>query len=402
MRLTDLDRDVNAAIQDIISAEIEARGSISFAGYMRLALYHPVHGYYVTNDPTLDYQSSPNVHPVFGAMIARQLADFWRLLGRPRRFDVFEAGAGSGRLAADVLEALRMESPEVYEATHYVIQDVTYEPNAVATGRAGTRPQQPARSPSLWQGEGPGVRLRLPPKKVSVAKELPAEPAIEGCILSNELLDALPFHRVRKRDGRLYELRVGIKDGRLVDVEAEPGAEVEAYFEALGIEPGEGCDAEVCLEAPRWLSRAEAALRRGYILTLDYGYPAESLYAAWRKRGTLLTFYRHTSDDDPYARPGRQDITASVDFTSLTRSGEAAGLRTHGLVSQTDFLANLGIGEALVQKPPADALEAYYALRRSVIELTDPAGLGRISVLVQGKGTPDTTPLGLSASSSGS
>jgi SAM-dependent MidA family methyltransferase len=380
MRLTDLERDVNAALQDIISTEIEARGSISFADYMRLALYHPVHGYYVTCDPTQDYQSSPNVHPVFGAMIARQLDDFWRLLGSPRRFDVFEAGSGSGRLAADVLRALSVESPEVYKATQYVLQDVGY-------GEDVSRVIELAG---------------LPRDKVTVATELPAEPTIEGCILSNELLDALPFHRVRKRDGRLYELCVGLEDGRFVDVEAEPGADVAAHFEALGMEPGEGCDAEVCLEAPRWLSRAATALRRGYILTLDYGYPAESLYAPGRKRGTLLTFYRHTSRDDPYARPGRQDITASLDFTTLTRTGEAAGLRTHGLFSQTDFLANLGIGQTLGQRPPADALEGFYALRRSVIELTDSSGLGRISVLIQGKRTPDTAPLGLSASSSGS
>ena len=135
------------------------------------------------------------------------------------------------------------------------------------------------------------------------------------------------------------------------------------------------------------MRRAAAALRRGYVLTLDYGYEAADLYAPWRKRGTLLTFYRHTSGDDPYARIGRQDITASVDFTSVHARRRVGGPHRRLLyTTQTEFLASLGIGEALAQPPQPDQLEAYYALRNAVMELTDPAGLGRIRVLIQSKG----------------
>jgi len=134
------------------------------------------------------------------------------------------------------------------------------------------------------------------------------------------------------------------------------------------------------------MRRAAAALRRGYLLTLDYGYEAADLYAPWRKRGTLLTFYRHTSGDDPYARIGRQDVTASVDFTSVIRAAESAGLTTIAFTTQTEYLTSLGIAEALSETPQPDQLEAYYALRKAVLELTDPAGLGRIRVLIQGKG----------------
>ena len=105
------------------------------------------------------------------------------------------------------------------------------------------------------------------------------------------------------------------------------------------------------LEAPAWIARAANALTRGYVLTLDYGYEAPDLYASWRKRGTLLTFYRHTSSDDPYTHIGRQDITASVDFTTVRRAGEAAGLRTHGTTTQAELLANLGAGDLLAQPP---------------------------------------------------
>ena len=172
---------------------------------------------------------------------------------------------------------------------------------------------------------------------------------------------------------------------RLVDVEAAPLPVVEQYFDELGVSPAEGCEAEANLAAPAWTRRAAGALRRGYLLTLDYGYEAEQLYASWRKRGTLLTFYRHTSGDDPYARIGRQDITASVDFTSVLRAGESAGLTTLGLVTQAEYLASLGIGEALAAGPSGSEMEAYYALRRAVIELTDTSGLGRIRVMIQQK-----------------
>ena len=133
------------------------------------------------------------------------------------------------------------------------------------------------------------------------------------------------------------------------------------------------------------------------MLTLDYGYEAESLYAPWRKRGTLLSFYRHTSGDDPYVRIGRQDLTASVDFTNVMRAGESEGLTTLGLTTQTDFLAALGIGYALQRPPAPGEIEAFYALRRGVMELIDPSGLGRIRVLVQGRGVPDELPRSLAA-----
>jgi SAM-dependent MidA family methyltransferase len=358
--------DENAALKDIIAERIRREGPITFRDYMEMALYHPRHGYYFACDPTRDYQSSPNVHPIFGACLARQLAEMWRRLGSPARFDVVEAGAGSGRLAGDVVRWLRDNDPPAFAALRYVLQDVTY------TAATAARVLE---------------TLGLPSGKAAAVADLGDAAGAEGCILSNELLDAFPVHRVRVEGGRLRELRVGFESGRFFDVPSEPSAELVCYFDALGVFPGEGCEAEVNLEAARWLARAASVLRRGYLLTLDYGYDAPALYAPWRKRGTLLTFYRHTSGEDPYARVGRQDITASVDFTSLERAGEAAGLTLAGKTSQAHFLAALGIGEALTRRPGAPQVEAYYALRRAAIELTDTAGLGRITVLAQAKDT---------------
>jgi SAM-dependent MidA family methyltransferase len=367
VNLNDLDAVDNPVLKDLLHERIRASGPISFAEFYELAMYHPRHGYYFRNDPTQDFQSSPNVHPVFGATIARQLADFWRLMDRPARFDAFEAGAGSGRLAADVLRYARSAEPDFLDAVRYVVQDVTL------VGDEGIRRLEDA-----------GVPL----EKVSVASSLPDFAQIEGCVLSNELLDALPFRRVRVRAGHLYELMVGLEEGHLVDVESEPRPELTAHLRSLAVLPGEGCEAEVSLTAPAWMTRAASALKRGFVLSLDYGYEVEELYAPFRRRGTLLTFYRHTSGDDPYVRIGRQDITASVDFTSVRRAGESAGLSTLLQSTQSEFLASLGVGEALVERPQPDQLEAYYALRRAVLELTDGAGLGRIKVLIMGKAVP--------------
>jgi SAM-dependent MidA family methyltransferase len=287
-------------------------------------------------------------------------------MGSPAAFTLFEAAAGSGRLCADIFAYLRDQEPELYGLLRYVQQDLSL------SGEAGRRRL---------------IEAGVPEDRIEIATSLPEPESIEGCVLSNELLDALPFDRVRKRGGILHELRVGLKNGELVDIECEPTESIRAYFASLGTDgPAEGCDAEICLEAAPWITSAAGALKRGYLLTLDYGYEAPDLYASWRRRGTLLTFYRHTSGEDPYAHIGRQDITASVDFTTVRRAGEAAGLKTVLQATQAEFLAALGIGDAVAQPPAPDAMEAYYALRRAAIELTDMAGLGRIQVLLQSKG----------------
>jgi SAM-dependent MidA family methyltransferase len=135
------------------------------------------------------------------------------------------------------------------------------------------------------------------------------------------------------------------------------------------------------------MRQVATALERGFVLTFDYGHEAAELYAPWRREGTLLCFYRHNPSSNPYARIGRQDMTAHVDFTSLVEEGRRHGLEPLGLTTQARFLAALGIGDALSRTPGAELpLEEYYSRRRAVTELLDSAGLGRIRVLVQTKG----------------
>lgn len=366
----------NATLKQRIIERIQQEGSILFRDFMAMALYEPGLGYYTGERVILgregDYLTSPEVSPLFGAMLGRQLQEMWQALGRPPSFALVEAGAGSGILARDILTWARRTAPEFSQAVRYTIVEV---------------------SESLVRRQRSRLEAEDFVSLVSWQAALPE--AVTGCILSNELLDALPVHRVAVQDGGLREVYVTWEGSRFgEDLRGAP-ADVIAYFERLGILPGEGCRAEVNLEALAWVRGAARSLSRGFLLTIDYGYEAPDLYAAWRTDGTLLCFYRHNPSTDPYQRIGRQDMTSHIDLSSVRRAGEEAGLVTLGLASQSDFLARLGIGEAM--GPPAGAeLEEYFARRRAVMELLDPAGLGRVRVLVQGKGVEAVGLTGLS------
>jgi SAM-dependent MidA family methyltransferase len=364
----------NAALVELLHRRIDAEGAITFHDYMETVLYHPHHGYYATRQPmgrSGDYLTSPEVHPIFGALVGKQLSQLWELLGRPQPFDVVEQGAGTGRLARDILRWAQTRAPELFDALRYRIVEVS----------PALRRRQEETLAGLPDPEG----------GIECLEELPEE--LEGCLLSNELIDSFPVHRIAHQERQLMEVYVSHRDGRFEELLGLASSErIAGYFADLGLWPGEGCQAEVNLRAVDWMAGAARALRRGFVLTFDYGYPAEELYAPWRRDGTLLCFYRHNPSQDPYARIGKQDMTAHVDFTTLIRVGEAHGLEGAGFTTQAAFLAKLGIGvgvDAVARETP-EALEEYYARRRAVQELIDPAGLGRIRVLAQRKDVPPT------------
>jgi len=379
----------NPALVDVLRARIEREGAITFHDYMETALYQPQHGYYASREPMGregDYLTSPEVHPMFGALVGKQVAELWRALGEPTAFDVIEQGAGTGRMAHDLLRWASRREPAFFGATRYRIVEIS------ASLRERQR-QKLAALPDLRGGQ------------VEWLDEL--ADGIEGVVLTNELLDSFPVHRVAyltpnsfpKGKGNPSEVWVRTEGGRFVEVVREPSTpRLQEYFAALGIQPGAGCTVEVNLHAIDWMAEVATKLRRGFVLTFDYGYEAAELYAPWRRDGTLMCFYKHNPSNDPYARIGKQDMTAHVDFTSLRRAGEAHELEIAGFTTQARFLANLGIGAAIeeVVKEAPGALEEYYARRRAVTELIDPAGLGRIRVLAQRKGVEQSALVGFS------
>jgi SAM-dependent MidA family methyltransferase len=348
-------------------------GPMTFREFMDAALYHPRYGYYRTDAAVTsrggDYVTSPEVHPIFGTIVCRQIIEFWHALDRPATFTVVEAGAGRGLLARDILLRARRE-PGFADAVRYRIS----EPDDLL---------RTVQLRTLTEAE-------IDPVIVSWSDGLPV--AREGCIVTNELLDSFPVHRVVRHGNDLHEVYVTFENHAFRD---QPGPlsdpRIAGYFDALGILPGDGCYAEVNLDAPQWVSSAAESLRRGYVLTFDYGYEARDLYAPWRRDGTLLCFYRQSAGSDPYQRIGKQDMTASVDFTTLRRAGEAAGLHEVAITDQAQFLVRMGIGDGVsaIAREEQPRIEEYFARRNVVLDLIDPGKLGRVKVLLQAKDAPD-------------
>jgi SAM-dependent MidA family methyltransferase len=359
----------SAPLAAILAERIRRFGPITFAEYMREALYHPLHGYYAKPEATrfADYYTSVDVHPIFGRLLVRQFAEMWQQIGRPEKFVLVEAGSGVGRLARHILEFAQSKLPDFYHALQYV-----------------------AVERSLLRSEQLAVRLAeyIASGKCQAALEMPSRIA-EGCIFSNELLDALAVHRVIQKDGKLQELFV-THDGTSFEekTQAVSTCAISDYFAAQQITLLEGQQAEAGLEACDWITEIARRLDRGYVLTIDYGHQAADLFDAHHMAGTALAYRGHAANEEFYAAPGEQDLTAHVNFTALRHWGERAGLEMVGLTSQTAFLLALGKGNefADLYDHGMDETERLRA-RLQLKTLIFPEGMGeRFQVLIQQKG----------------
>jgi SAM-dependent MidA family methyltransferase len=360
-----------------IRNEIRAGGPMPFARFMELALYDPEGGYYRSPDARPgragDFLTAPELHPIFGEMLARAVVDAWAGLGRPDPFVVREHGAGEGALAESMLGALQSTS---------AWPSIRYSPVEVDERRL--------------------ARLRERLERAGLDDRLidPSERPYDGIAFANEVLDALPVHRVRWRGDRLWELAVDVDPGdALVEVEVEPTTpSIAARLDAEGVRLVEGQTAEVCLALDDWIADAAAPLRGGLLVLIDYGAPAAQLYDPVRRRdGTLRAYVRHQVSADPYRFVGRQDLTAHVDVTAIESAAGAAGLATVGVTTQAEALVGLGIEDRLrvIQADPSTTLEDYTLLRSALVRLLDPAAMGRFRVMVFGREWPSEASLRL-------
>ena len=359
-------------LEQRILARIQREGAISFAAYMQMALYEPGCGYYVSGAHKMgweekDYFTSTDLSSLFATCMGRQLQRMWEQLKRPRPFVVLEQGAGRGHLAQGVRDWAEKESPDFYTVLDYRIEDM----------RAGQDAREIAAHSDSQDDSSPSV------------------------ILSNELIDAFPVHLVEKHGERLYEIFVSAQHGRLAEILKEPdGAVLEDYLDGYHVpwrSYSDGWRAEINLDALRWMKHAATLLRRGFLLTIDYGDKARALYSRERREGTLVCYYNHTLNERPLLRPGQQDITAHVNFSALIEEGRRHGLRLNAFTTQKDWLQSMGIAgelerlrlrdyEASVTRRASDegqvALLRWYALRQGAAALMDPAGMGHFKVLV--------------------
>jgi SAM-dependent MidA family methyltransferase len=367
----------SAFLLSLIIERIQREGPISFAEYMRMALYEPGYGYYVTNTTRVgwegDFYTSTDVSDLFAHCMGRQLLAMWQLLGQPERFYVLEQGAGRGHLAMGVQAWAQREEAAFAAALDYQHADM----------RMG---QDALREPD--------------------ANEQVIHPHV---LLSNELVDAFPVHVVEVRDQHLYEVYVDIHHGRLHEVlDAPSSGELEVYLERYKVPWqtfGDGWRAEINLDALRWMEQSArllpaATARRkqyGFLLAIDYGDKARALYTAERRRGTLACYFQHQLTERPLHRPGEQDITAHVNFSALIEAGRQYGLRLHQFATQREWLIQYGIYDELERIRQHDfslietsrasdqgqvALLQWYNLRHRVAALTDMAGMGNFKVLI--------------------
>ncbi len=344
-----------------IHRRIRERGPITFAEFMEVALYHPDGGYYTGPERIGafgDFYTSPSVHPAFGALIAVQLRQMWHILGRPSPFTVLEPAAGNGLLCRDILTAASGLPDDFAASLSYICID---------------------------RRDANGLERGLPSVTRLAAASLPLRDIV-GCVLSNELHDAMPVHQVTQVNGRLQEVMVALDWESLSILTAEPSTPLlEQRLNSRGIVLAEGQTAEINLSLDAWANEAASCLDKGFVLAIDYGRQAPDLYSATERfRGTLTTYHRHLQTDRPLERIGQQDMSAQVDFTSLAKSGASAGLDILGYETQAAFLQNLGMGELLARRPvplPRRSQADQVGMR----ELVKPGGLGDFQVMAMGK-----------------
>ena len=302
--------------------------AITFHDWMKAALYDPVNGYYQRSDRERwgragDYRTSPERSALFAAAFARYFARLYEELGRPREWTIVECGAGGGDFAAGVIDTLVRQFPMVFEATRYIVYDLSLDALR--------------RTQSRLFDHGDPVEYSASLEEIRVDK---------GIFFSNELLDAFPVHRVVKTENGLAEFYVSAgPNGSFCWTEGPLSTpQLSEFFQTYSVELAVGQTMEINLEIDDWFARVASRLPNGFVITVDYGAESAELYdPALRPNGTLRGFRRHEFVDDILAQPGECDITASVNWTQVKSVGERVGLETVEFASQDKFLLNAGL-----------------------------------------------------------
>jgi SAM-dependent MidA family methyltransferase len=365
-------------LDELIKEKIKEKGPISFRDYMKLCLYDKEMGYYSSEIIPIgkhgDFVTSPHANPLFGALIAVQIQEFYEIL-EARDFCLVEFGAGFGHLAKDILSYLKKR--KFYDRLSYVIIESHEKVENV---------QKETLSPF---GE-----------KVRWYKDISELGRFKGCIVSNELLDAFPVNVVKKikymvSPSNYEELFVGLDENNNFKEIGLPlkDEELKEYVKELPDGLPEGYRTEINLGIKDWLKSINSCLEKGFLLTIDYGYTWKEYFHPSRNRGTLLSYKDQQISEDFFKNPGEQDLTAHVNFTDLSRWGEEMGLFTMGYSPQWSFLASLDF-EKTFYELAGGKIDPFSPLLSGVKMLILPQGMGEShKVMIQGKGVDCSTKL---------
>lgn len=371
-------------LEKIIIEKIRRDGPITFEAFMDMALYFPGLGYYSSAGTKIgrggDFYTSPHLHQIYGAMIAKQLVEMWTFMNKPPDFHVIEMGAGSGYLCKDIFDYLNrsasIEDRNFLRSLNYVIIEPYQHFEEQQRETAGTFAKD-----ILWVKTLGEDHLH---KKSPFPPDRPT-----GCILSNELLDAFPVHLIEMQD-EIKEVFVDFDGSHFLEVKRRVSSpDLVQYLREFSVVLQPGFRTEINLKIKDWLKQVSAALARGFILTIDYGYSAKEYYSDDRSRGTLLCYHRHQTNEDPFQYIGQQDITAHVNFSSLKKWGEELGFRTAGYCPQGTFLVSSGIDEVIQELYSGHP--DYSSEIAKIKGLIFPQGMGvthNVMVQYRGEGSP--------------
>ncbi|MFB6457129.1 class I SAM-dependent methyltransferase [Chitinophaga sp. Hz27] len=355
-------------LSDIIINKIQQEGPISFHTFMDICLYHPDHGYYTSTGDKIgrdgDFITCSSLTSSFGATIGKQMEELWHILGR-KDFTIVEYGAGQGLLCYDMLEYLKNNSC-LYDQLHYCVIE--------------KRKDSPVRSLS---------------EKIVIYNTIEEIPGNIDCIFSNELIDNFPVHQVVMED-ELMEVYIDY-DRQFTELLRPAAAPLQQYFQELQVTLPKGYRTEVNLDAINWIKQIGHHLKKGFLITIDYGALSEELYKPRRSCGTVLCYCKHQISEDYFCNIGQQDITAHVNFSALKHWGEMAGLNTNGITSMGCFLQALGFKELLRSANERNKKSILQmAMDESYISFTLIFEMGsKYQVLIQSKNIPATKITGL-------
>ncbi|MEO5649463.1 MAG: SAM-dependent methyltransferase [Ginsengibacter sp.] len=353
-------------LTEIIIQKIRKEGPVSFCDFMEMALYYPQLGYYTSEKEKFgtkgDYYTSPVLSVLYGQMIGRQIEEMWHLMDEVP-FTIVEYGAGTGALCFDILRYLE-NNTSLYQKIKYCIIE---------------------KSEALMK-----TQQQLLRDKVEWIHDIKELNGFTGCVLSNEVLDNFSVHGVVMKD-ELMEVFVAYQD-EFVEVLRPASEELKNYLLEQNIVLPKDYRTEINLGAIDWIKAIAGNLEKGYVITIDYGYPCHEYYAANRNVGTLACYYQHTVSDRLYANIGRQDITAHVNFSALNTWGKKYGLDYAGFCNQNYFLRSMGLANHLrkLEMESSSNRESLLQVNRLLLDMGN-----KFKVLIQQKGVQNKALTGM-------
>lgn len=348
-------------LEQLIRQKIHSHSKISFKHFMELCLYHPEFGYYSGVAPFRDYYTNVDV-PYFAEILAQILYKYWHEnFNHDSDFKIIELAAGSGKLAKKIMETIKTQMPDFYERLNYI-----------GIEKSSKRLKMCEELISLF------------PEKLQFLPEFNyKENSLVGIIFSNEFFDALPVHRIFKKENQIFEIFI---NENLKEIFLAPRKEVEDYLLWLGSGPKEGCAAEAHIESREWIKKLCKSLASGFVLTIDYGFETEELYSSFRKEGTLLCHFKHQTNKNFYCRLGEQDMTCHINFSTLIKEAQHWNVKTVAFQTQSQFFIENGLEKFVKEIPSIQEPRARLRASSSLKSLIHPEGMGgAFKVLLQKK-----------------